>query len=84
MKTQFTAYRCTELWKVVYPSSWKISHMCAVYKNVDEQIEISNYRLIGLLSCMSKILENIIYKSLNDHCVSHELLIRDNSGFQVH
>jgi hypothetical protein len=30
---------------------------------------------------MSKILEKIIYKSLYEYCVSNELLISENSGF---
>jgi len=48
-----------------------------------EKPEKYNYRIIALLSCMSKILEKIIYKSLYEYCVSHELLITDNSGLQV-
>lgn len=68
--------------KGVYPSCWKISNICPVYKNKGEKNEKSNYRPIVLLSCMSKILEKIIYKSLNEYCVSNELLISENSGFK--
>jgi hypothetical protein len=35
--------------KGVYPSYWKISNICPVYKNKGEKIEKSNYRPIGLL-----------------------------------
>jgi hypothetical protein len=31
---------------------------------------------------MSKILEKIIYKSLYEYCVSHDLLIKENSGLR--
>ena len=59
------------------------SHVCQVYKNKCGKSEKSNYRPIALLSCMSKILEKIIYKSLYEYCASHELLIRENSGFKM-
>ena len=68
--------------KGVYPSYWKISNICPVYKNKGEKSEKSNYRPIALLSCMSKILEKIIYKSLYEYCVSHDLLIKENSGLR--
>ena len=66
----------------VYPSRWKISHIGPVYKNKGEKSEKSNYRPIALLSCMSKILEKIIYKSLYEYCVSHKLLISENLAFE--
>ena len=59
----------------------KFSYL-SVYKNMGEKTEKSNYRSITLLSCMSKILVKVIYKSLFEYCVSHELLIRENSGFK--
>ena len=68
--------------KGVYPSCWKISNICPVYKNKGEKSEKSNYRTIALLSCMSKILEKIIYYSLYEYCVSNELLISENSWFK--
>jgi hypothetical protein len=45
-----------------------------VYKNKIGKIENSNYRPILFLSCMSKILEKIMYRSIYKYCVSHELL----------
>ena len=47
MKTQFTVYRYTKLWKVVYPSCWKIYHICPVYNNMGEKTEKSTYSLIA-------------------------------------
>ena len=82
MKTQFTVCRCTKLLKIVYLSCWKISHIYPFIKNKGEKNEKSNFRPIALLSCMSKILQKITYKSLYEYCVSHELLISDNSGLK--
>jgi hypothetical protein len=57
-------------------------HVCPVDKNKCGKSEKSNYRPIALLSCMFKILEKIIYKSLYEYCVSHDLLIKENSGLR--
>jgi hypothetical protein len=43
---------------------------------------ISNYRPIALWSTISKIFEKVIYKSLYEFCVLHNLLISENSGFK--
>ena len=46
--------------------------------------KLKNPTIVALLlvSSMSTILQKIVYKSLYEYCVSHELLIRDNSGFK--
>ena len=82
MKTQFTVYRCSIVWKVVYSSCWKISHISSVYKNKGEKLKNPTIVSLLLVSYMSRILQKIVYKSLYEYCASHELLIRDNSGFK--
>ena len=42
--------------KHVYPSLWKLSILIPIFKDGDKQ-DISNYRLIALLACLSKVLE---------------------------
>jgi len=66
----------------VYSTCRKISHICPVNKNKGEKSENSNYRPIAVLSCMSRILEKIMCRSLYEYCVSHELLIRANLGYK--
>ena len=48
----------------VFPSYWKISNVCPVFKNKGDKSDKCNYHPIALLYCVSKILEKIIYKSL--------------------
>jgi len=66
----------------VYSTCRKISHICPVNKNKGEKSENSNYRPIAVLSCMSRILEKIMCRSLYEYCVSHKLLIRANLGYK--
>ncbi|VDI74910.1 Hypothetical predicted protein [Mytilus galloprovincialis] len=67
----------------VYPSLWKVSNVCPVYKNKGDKKNImSNYRPIALLSSVSKILEKVIYKAIYEFCEFNDLLISENSGFK--
>ena len=59
-----------------------MSNVCPVYKQKGNKRDISNYRPIALLSTISKIFEKVIYKSLYEFCVFHNLLISENSGFK--
>ncbi|CAG2205733.1 unnamed protein product [Mytilus edulis] len=66
----------------VYPSLWKVSNVCPVYKNKGDKNIMSNYRPIALLSSVSKILEKVIYKAIYEFCEFNDLLISENSGFK--
>ena len=60
----------------------KILYLFQFIKIRVKQCEKSNYRPISVLSCMSKIREKIICKSLYKYCVFHGLLINNESGFK--
>ena len=49
--------------KHVYPSLWKLSILIPIFKDGDKE-DISNFRLIELLACLSKILETLIFEKL--------------------
>ena len=49
--------------KHVYPSLWKLSILIPIFKDGYKQ-DISNYRLIALLDCLSKVLETLIFEKL--------------------
>ena len=44
----------------IFPDSWKISHISPVYKKAFRYLK-ENYRPVSLLSCISKIMERIVY-----------------------
>ena len=49
--------------KHVYPSLWKLRILISIFKDGDKQ-DISNYRLIALLACLSKVLETLFFEKL--------------------
>ena len=63
-----------------FPSRWKSATVIPVYKNKGDKNNPSNYRPISLLSCVSKLLESIVYDRLYDHI--SPLLHPAQSGFR--
>jgi hypothetical protein len=59
---------------------WKIAHVIALFKNGDKSLP-SNYRPVSLLSCVSKILEKIVYKQIYNHLHINKRLYKFQSGF---
>jgi hypothetical protein len=64
----------------VFPSKWKVSNVCPVFKNGDKQNK-SNYRQIALLSSVSKCFETIVFKRY-EFLIEKNLLMENNSGFK--
>jgi hypothetical protein len=50
-----------------------------LFKNGDKSLP-SNYRPISLLSCVSKVLEKIIFKHVFNHLLGNKLLYKFQSG----
>jgi hypothetical protein len=45
----------------IFPQYWKVAHVLPLFKKDDPSI-VSNYRPVSLLSCVSKIMERVIFK----------------------
>ena len=65
----------------VFPTCWKDAQVSSIFKQIDRQIK-TNYRPISLLSCMSKVLEKIVFDHVYPFFVENKLLTDDNSGFR--
>jgi hypothetical protein len=66
----------------VFPSDWKIAHVITLFKNGDKSLQ-SNYRPISLLSCVSKVLEKIIFKHVFNHLLENNVEItKQNLQFE--
>lgn len=64
----------------IYPDKWKTSYVIPIFKNGDRN-DIKNYRPICKLSCISKLLEAIIYRKLAP--ILSPLIINNQHGFMT-
>ena len=65
-----------------FPTSWKTSAVCPVYKNAGDKSAPSQYRPISLLSIISKLFECVINERVLDHLVKNNLLSDVQYGFR--
>lgn len=64
----------------IFPFDWKIANVIPLYKKGDKSMA-SNYRPVALLSCVSKVLEKIVYKYIFNHLFQNDLIYKYQSGF---
>lgn len=62
------------------PTRWKMSNVCAIFKNSDPH-EVSNYRPISLLSSLNKVMEKIVHKYMFNFFVDNNIITTLQSGF---
>lgn len=64
----------------VYPNNWKIAHVLPLFKKDDPSVA-TNYRPVSLLSCVSKIMERIIFKHVYNYFIKNNLFYKYQAGF---
>lgn len=62
----------------IFPNRWKLSYVTPVFKGGDNCL-ITNYRLISIISIISKIFENILIKILSP--LFKNIIIDEQHGF---
>lgn len=65
----------------IFPNKFKLAHVIPIYKN-SKKSEMTNYRPISLLTCMSKILEKIIFDRLYSFIEKNNLFNNLQFGFR--
>ena len=65
---------------MIVPSLWNLANVCPVYKKGNRS-DINNYRPISLISCVGKLVEQILFKNIFNYLKSNELLSIYQSGF---
>lgn len=65
-----------------FPSKWKHANVIPIKKPGKPAAETTSYRPISLLNSLSKILERIILKRLQDHLAATFAIPDDQHGFQ--
>ena len=68
--------------KGIFADGLKIAKVTPIYK-ADEKSDLSNYRLISVLSCFSKILERLLYNRLYQYLAENKILYPWQFGFQT-
>ena len=68
----------------VFPSSWKLANITPVFKNKGSASIPQNYRPISLLSCLSKVLEKLVFSRIYEHLTINHLLSDKQSGYRPH
>ena len=65
----------------IFPNSLKIASVTPIYKSNDRN-EVSNYRPISVLPCLSKILEKLIKTRITKFFDLHNLFYHNQYGFR--
>jgi hypothetical protein len=63
------------------PKNWKLANVIPIFKSGDKS-NVNNYRPISLLSCVSKIMEKVVFKHLYNYIKDNNLISPHQSGFQ--
>ena len=65
-----------------YPNLWKEANVKPVFKGKGSPSDVTNYRPISLLPCLSKILEKLMFKRMYEHITLHDLITDNQSGYR--
>ena len=50
-----------------FPDCWKVSSVVPVFRNVGKRSTAKNYRLVSMLSVISKVFEKLVNNRIVDH-----------------
>ena len=65
----------------IFPTWLKYAQIVPIFKKGDKE-QSTNYRPISLLTSFSKIFEKVIYKRLDNHMKSNNILAEEQYGFR--
>jgi len=65
----------------IFPTWLKFSQIVPLFKKGDKD-KLTNYRPISLLTAFSKIFAKVIYKRLDNHIISNNILTKEQYGFR--
>ena len=69
------------LQKGIFPPLWKLANQCPLPKTKAATSK-TNYRPISLLSCLSKVMERLVFNVMYKYLSENNLLTPKNSGFK--
>ena len=66
----------------IFPEQWSLAIIKPLYKNVDEREDPSNYQGISSLSCLGKLLTNLINERLTRFVNENNIIGPEQAGFR--
>ena len=63
------------------PSEMKTARVVPIHKK-NSKLEAGNYRPVSILSCLSKVLERVVYNQLEEYLKTKNLIYNLQSGFR--
>ena len=66
-----------------FPEEWKLALIIPILKEDKDPKQPSSYRPISLLSCLSKVLERMVYTRLIFHIETNKILSNSQYGFRI-
>ena len=66
----------------IIPSTWLEGTICPIYKNKGDPKNVSNYRLITILSCLGKLFTSVLNLRLTIFLDNNEILLENQAGFR--
>ena len=66
----------------IFPDKLKLAKVSSIFKNVEKDF-LTNYLPISVVSCFSKILENITYKRLYTYFTENKTIFEKQFGFRA-
>ena len=66
-----------------FPNIWKKALVTPIFKKSGSPSDFRQYRPISLLSCLSKILEKLVFSSIYSHLLTNDLLSDRQSGYRT-
>ncbi|GFS81366.1 probable RNA-directed DNA polymerase from transposon X-element [Trichonephila clavipes] len=64
-----------------FPKNWNTAVVVPILKPNSDDTQPLNYRLISLLSSLSKAYEFVLLNRLNQHCIARDIIIPEQHGF---
>ena len=68
----------------IFPKQWKEAQVTPIFKRNGSPSDLKQYRPISLLSCLSKVLEKLVFSAVYSHLSSGNLLSEKQSGYRPH
>ena len=65
-----------------FPDTWKRANITAIYKGKGSKKDVTNYRPISVLPCLTRVFEREIAIQLSHYCMFNNIIPKEQYGFR--